>query len=160
MRRPALTGAQGPGVGPRLVRRRGLRGIAPTVFALSAAVVAAACGVGEASLPSPTTGTLTPSGSVRTLEVATALGDVLAFDPPSLTAPAEAPVVVAFRNPSAEPHNLTFIGPIETGTRTIVEPGGTDTVAFTTPAAGRYTFVCSIHQGMTGELVVEAGSGG
>ena len=37
-----------------------------------------------------------------------------------------------------------------------MDPGIEETVQFVAPAAGSYTFVCTVHLGMTGELRVIA----
>jgi plastocyanin len=56
-------------------------------------------------------------------------------------------------NAAGEPHNLTF-DTFAAGTVPLVRPGEHRAVTFTAPAPGRYQFVCTIHAGMTGVMVV------
>jgi plastocyanin len=81
----------------------------------------------------------------------------LKFDPAELTVKAGADVRVTFENRASVPHNLTFQAPINVATSTVVAPGTSETVQFKAPAAGEYPFVCTIHAGMGGKLIVEAG---
>jgi plastocyanin len=57
------------------------------------------------------------------------------------------------QNAAGEPHNLTF-DTFAAGTVSLVRPGQKQAVTFTAPAPGRYQFVCTIHAGMTGVMVV------
>ena len=109
--------------------------------------VAAACVMPVASRPSATPG--------LELVVSSARDDVLMFVPGELSAPAATLVRVTFRNDSNQAHNLTFQAPISAATHTIVEAGTSDAATFVTPGPGRYTFVCTIHMGMSGTLTVE-----
>jgi plastocyanin len=108
--------------------------------------VAAACAMPVASRSAPT--------PELELVVGSAAGDGLTFAPDAIAAPAESLIRVAFRNDSSEAHNLTFQAPISAATQTIVDAGTTDAVTFVTPAAGSYTFICTIHMGMSGTLTV------
>ena len=112
-----------------------------------ALAVAAACAMPVASRPSPTPG--------LELVVGSAPGDVLTFVPGAISAPAATLVRVAFRNDSSQAHNLTFQAPISAATQTIVEAGTSDAATFVTPGPGSYTFVCTIHMGMSGTLRVD-----
>lgn len=78
-----------------------------------------------------------------------------AFTPASLTAETGTTVRLIYRNSSDESHNLTFLSPLSAATETIVEPGQEDGLEFQAPAPGPYRFVCTIHPGMEGTLVVE-----
>lgn len=117
-----------------------------TVIVTLAVVAACAIPAGE-SKPSPT-----PAYEVV---VAVAPGDGLAFEPDAISAPPATLVRVGLRNDSSQAHNLTFQAPISAATRTIVEAGGSDSATFVSPGPGSYTFVCTIHMGMTGSLTVE-----
>lgn len=137
MRRPPLTTAR-----PRARVRRS------TVIWLG---LAAAVAVGAVAAASP---------SAVTLRVAIATGPVLAYDPAELRVSGATTVVIAFENDSQLEHNLTFTGPIAAATRTIVGPGERERLVVRLPGPGTYRFVCTIHDGMAGRLVVEPGSGG
>jgi len=98
-----------------------------------------------------------PSGETVEITVGTDTGAELKFDPAELTVKAGADVRVTFENRASVPHNLTFQAPINVATSTVVAPGTSETVQFKAPAAGEYPFVCTLHPGMGGKLVVEAG---
>jgi plastocyanin len=112
----------------------------------SAVVLAAGC---AAAMQPPSSA----SAPVE-LVVTTDVGADLRFVPGEVSAPARTRVRVVFRNVSTQSHNLTFEAPIAGGTRTIVEPGGSDTLELLTPGPGRYAFGCTIHMGMSGTLAV------
>lgn len=98
-----------------------------------------------------------PSGETVEITVGTDTGADLKFDPAELTVKAGADVRAAFENRASVPHNLTFPAPINVATSTIVAPGASEAVQFTAPAAGEYSFVCTLHPGMGGKLIVQAG---
>jgi glucose/arabinose dehydrogenase/plastocyanin len=115
--------------------------------------------VGGAS-PAPTASAApsnAPSGATVEITVGTDTGAELKFDPAEVTIQAGTAVRVTFENRSTVPHNLTFEAPINVATATVVEPGSSDTVEFKAPDPGEFTFVCTLHPGMSGTLVVEAG---
>lgn len=97
--------------------------------------------------------TAAPPDGVR-IAVATAPGETLAFDPVEVEIRSVVPVTMTFRNRSSVAHNLTFTKGLSVATRTIVEPGWDEVLHIVPPAAGTYPFVCTIHAGMTGKLVV------
>jgi plastocyanin len=98
-----------------------------------------------------------PSGETVEITVGTDTGADLKFDPAELTVKAGADVRVTFENRASVPHNLTFQAPVSVATSTVVAPGTSETVTFKAPAAGEYSFVCTLHPGMGGKLIVEAG---
>lgn len=135
------------------------RTVSATVVALF--LILAACG-GTASpqaTPEPPNASdpASPSKAADSVEltVATDTGSDLEFDPPAVTAPAGASVVLAFENKSTVPHNLTFDAPISAATATVVSPGASETLEFQAPDPGTYAFVCTLHPGMAGTLTVE-----
>jgi plastocyanin len=67
--------------------------------------------------------------------------------------------MVNFRNVSTVAHNLTFTDGLTAATRTIVDPGVVEQLHIIPPRPGTYPFVCTIHAGMTGQLVVAAPAG-
>lgn len=94
--------------------------------------------------------------------IASATGETLAFEPTEVDVSTGLPVDgrvgigVVFRNRSSLSHNVTFIGTLTAGTRTIVDPGMTDRIVIYPPAPGAYPFVCTVHDGMAGLLVVRS----
>ena len=93
-------------------------------------------------------------GEVVEITVGTDEGTELLFDPTEVSVPAGATVRLTFVNESTVPHNLTFGEPINAATATIVDPGAEETIEFTAPDAGEYTYVCTLHPGMDGTLTV------
>lgn len=116
-------------------------------MALAALVLSAACIPAAGGEPShgPTIGPLL---------IVTRPGE-RAFTPASMTAETGTTVRLTYRNSSDESHNLTFLGALSVATATILEPGQQELLEFPAPAAGHYRFVCTIHPGMEGSLVVE-----
>ena len=98
-----------------------------------------------------------PSAATVELAVGTDAGAELKFEPAEVTAPTGADVALTFENQSTVPHNLTFQAPINVATATIVAPGASETLEFTAPEAGEYPFVCTLHPGMDGTLIVDGG---
>ena len=109
----------------------------------------------EPTASGPTSGE--PSGETVEITVSTDTGADLKFDPAELTVQAGADVRVTFENRASVPHNLTFQTPINVATSTVVAPGTSETVEFKAPAAGEYSFVCTLHPGMGGKLIVQGG---
>ncbi len=93
-------------------------------------------------------------GEVVEITVGTDDGTELLFDPTEVTVTAGATVRLTFVNESTVPHNLTFGEPINAATANIVQPGAEETIEFTAPEAGEYTYVCTLHPGMEGTLIV------
>ena len=89
--------------------------------------------------------------------ITTAPGETLAFAPVETAVQASGPIALTFRNVSSLPHNLTFTAGLSGASRTIVEPGATDLLVLTPSASGAYRFVCTIHDGMAGTLIVKVG---
>lgn len=86
--------------------------------------------------------------------IASAPGETLAFVPAETAVRATGPIALAFRNESSLPHNLVFTAGPTAATRTIVEPGDEQQLLLEPLAPDRYPFVCTIHDGMAGTLVV------
>lgn len=84
-------------------------------------------------------------------------GKEYSFSPSSVSVNAGERVRVTFKNTGGAVHNFV-IQDLGVGTRTI-SPGQTDTVEFTAPSSGTYTFICSVpgHAigGMLGDLLVK-----
>ncbi len=97
--------------------------------------------------------TASPPRSVD-VTITTAAGNATAFDPAETVVHAARPIAITFRNASSLPHNLVFTAGLTAATRTIVEPGTSDELLFSPLAPGTYPFVCTIHDGMSGTLIV------
>ena len=114
--------------------------------ALALALALTACGGGSGGA----------DGGPATLEVGTGEGAELVFDPTTIQAPANTAVQLVFTNESdSQPHNLAFKEGIQEKTADLVQPGQSQTISFTTPGPGSYTYVCTIHPGMEGTLTVQ-----
>lgn len=114
---------------------------------LAALVLSAACIPAAGGQP-------TPGPTVGVPLIVTAPGE-RTFTPASLTGETGTTVRLIFRNSADEAHNLTFLSPLSAATKTIMEPGQEELLQFPAPPAGRYGFVCTIHPGMEGTLIVE-----
>jgi plastocyanin len=102
--------------------------------------------------------TATPP-QMAAVTIASAAGEVLAFEPAEASAPAGGPIRITFRNGSSLAHNLVFTAGLSAATRTIVDPGTSDELLLTGTAPGRYPFACTIHDGMRGSLIVIGSTG-
>ena len=136
-------------------------------YAAPTASPSAAASSGASAAPSgasaaPSGASAAPSGSASAPSDSGAGGAVqisalnIAFEQTSATAPADAPFTIHFNNKEAVPHNVDvkdssgaskFKGDIVTGPKE---------VDYQVPAlpAGDYTFVCDVHNNMTGTLKV------
>lgn len=115
---------------------------------LAVALTLTACGGGGG-------GTGADAGP-QTIAIGTDTGVALQFEPKTATAPANTAVQLTFTNNSAsQPHNLAFQEGITAATNVNMAPGTSETLSFTTPAAGAYKYVCTIHPGMEGTLTVQ-----
>jgi len=97
----------------------------------------------------------TTSSAAFGITITTAPGERLAFEPAETRLAEAGPVEITFRNGSSLSHNLTFIGGVNGSTQTIVQQGTTDRLLVVLPTPGAYPFVCTIHEGMSGRLVVQ-----
>jgi plastocyanin len=114
-----------------------------------AALLVAAC---FSAHPAPSA---TPPASIA-LTITTAPGERLAFEPSEPRVTGSGLITLTFQNASSMPHNLTFTAGLEAGTQTIVKPGTSDQLLLAPPPPGAYPFVCTIHEGMAGRLIVES----
>ena len=123
-------------------------------------LVAGACGAGSQPTTNPATApsspSVAPSGTTVEITVGTDTGAELKFEPGEVSVAAGADVRLTFENRSTVPHNLTFQGPPSVATSAVVAAGASETLEFEAPGAGAYEFVCTLHPGMAGTLVVEA----
>lgn len=122
------------------------------LVAATFAISACASGSGPASNPA----TDSPSGELLQITVGTDTGSELKFDPVDVTAQPGVDVRLTFENRSEVPHNLTFEAPINAASSTLVAPATSETLEFTAPGPGEYAFLCTIHPGMDGILLVAA----
>jgi plastocyanin len=112
------------------------------------ALTLAACSSGSSSAPATSVATSAPSGGTTSGKT-TIIIKGFAFSPNKITVAPGATVTVTNRDMTT--HTLTATkGGFDTGS---VGPGQTKT--FTAPKKpGTYPYICSIHQYMTGNLVV------
>lgn len=84
-------------------------------------------------------------------------GDTYRFDPSTITVHPGRVAVVLVNTGHGAPHDVTVLG-LPGAATPLASAGQTQTATFTAPAAGSYTFVCTIHrkQGQTGKLIVRA----
>lgn len=108
--------------------------------------------VGCVADPSATT---SPAAAID-VTITTAPGETLAFEPAETTVRGGGPVAMTFRNGSSLAHNLVFTAGLTAATQTIVKPGTSERLLLAPPAPGDYPFVCTIHDGMAGTLIVQA----
>jgi plastocyanin len=101
--------------------------------------------------------TAIPPGAVA-ITISTAPGEALAFEPAETIVRTIRPIALTFRNGSSLPHNVVFTSGLTAASRTIVDPGASDVVLLVPPAPGTFRFVCTIHSGMAGTLIVETAS--
>lgn len=96
-----------------------------------------------------------PSNSAQK-EIAV-LGNEFSFEPSSLTIKSGEKVKLTFKNMGKAPHDLT-ISELNVATKVIKE-GQSDTVEFTAPNSGTFSFICSVgnhaEKGMNGTVKVE-----
>lgn len=118
------------------------------------AIALAACTGGSGGSPSAAAQS-DSTGDLVEITVGTDTGTELLFEPAEVTVPAGALVRLTFVNQSTVPHNLVFDDPINASTAESVEPGTEETIEFVAPEAGEYTFVCTLHPGMEGTLIVQ-----
>jgi plastocyanin len=127
------------------MRRRTVLRCRPPALAIVGAAALAACSSGAS--PSPTAPVSVDSSALRVV------ARDLKFTTPAITAPADRPFQLVFDNQENLPHNVAiqapggdlFIGDVFNGPAQRV---------YSVPAlaAGSYTFICTVHPQMVGEL--------
>ena len=97
------------------------------------------------------------AGGPPPITVGTDPGAALQFEPKTVPAPANTNINLIFNNVATVVHNLKFepSSPITAATADQVPAGESQTLEFTTPGPGSYKFVCTLHPGMEGQLVVQ-----
>jgi plastocyanin len=105
------------------------------------------------------TSTASPVAAVD-VTISTGPGERLAFEPAATTVQTAGPITLTFRNGSSLPHNMTFTAGLSAATQTIVKPGSSEQLLLVPPAPGTYPFVCTIHDGMAGTLIVQPSASG
>jgi plastocyanin len=111
-------------------------------LAAAGLLVAAGCGA-----PAP--------GLTLNVEARAISPDQFAFSPTAIAAPANTAVSIRFANATAASHTFVLLSPIDRRSGRIVGPGETDRLDFTTPVAGTYWFVCTVHAEMRGVLEID-----
>lgn len=108
------------------------------------------------TMTSPTPQNSNPSSNAQMQKI-TVLGTDYAFSPSAIVLVKGEPAEITFKNNGAYPHNLS-IPDLNVKTKTI-QPGQTDTIAFTPTKTGSFGFLCTVpghaDRGMTGTLTVQ-----
>ena len=132
--------------------KRVLQGLA--LAGLAAMTVACSSG-GSSNTPAPTAAASGDTSSPATGGTTVVAKDI-AFQPTSLTIPADTATAITFDNQDAAPHNIAikdasgaqvFKGEIVTQTKV--------TYSVNALPAGTYGFWCEVHPNMTGTLTVQ-----
>lgn len=110
--------------------------------------------VSEQIRPAASAAPVEAAGAETMLVVGTDNDAALVFVPRTVEAPANTLVTLTFNNTSTQPHNLQIPPPIKGKTK-IIAAGASETITFTTPAAGSYKFYCTLHEYMIGTLQVK-----
>ena len=143
--RTAIIG--GSFAGEMLMRKLGVFGL------LGAIAVFQACGGGGGSNGIVTTPPPPPPPSPGTCAANTVCMQSASMDPSSLSVAKG--TVVTFSNPSGIAHNIVFDTPRSTGVIDIGPfPAGAAAVTRTFNESGTWNLRCTIHAGMTGQIVV------
>lgn len=117
---------------------------------LAAAVVLSACGGGSEG---ESGGTAVTAGGPPDAQVVTVeSNDRLEFAPATVNAKVGT-LTLTHRNGGAIPHNLVFADKALGGTQTLTE-GKEEAITLTFTRPGTYDFVCTIHSGQEGKVVV------
>lgn len=100
-------------------------------------------------------GSTTAAAENGVQQVTLTVGDDFRFDPSTITVHPGKVKITLVHNGHGAPHDFSLNG-FPTDHSGLVSAGQTTSTTFTTPSAGTYTFVCTLHvaQGMTGKLVV------
>ena len=114
------------------------------------ALVLSGCGGGEAA-PS-TAGAVTASGAPGAQTAAVVANARLEFAPETVQA-RPGTLTLTMTIEGGVPHDLTF-SDRSVGAAIPVTTSGSASQAYTLPAAGSYGFVCTLHTGMIGQVVV------
>lgn len=140
---------------------------APSVTATATNEDTAAPSPSEEPVTSPTTEPMDgPAANPTSIEVEArdSVFDVQPAQgvPGTIEAPANSEFTVRLVNEGVLPHNIAFLtkqggSPLADGANgDIIMEGESDSITFTTPAAGTYFFQCTVHpQEMIGEFVVK-----
>ena len=119
------------------------------------AAITVACSSGGGSTPAPTA-VSSPGASAPADSGTTVVAKDIAFNPTSLTIPADTATQITLDNQDAAPHNIAikdaggatvFKGEIVTQTKVTYDVDALP--------AGAYTFWCEVHPNMTGALTVQ-----
>jgi plastocyanin len=133
-----------------------MRNLRVVLAGVGLTVMLAACGNGpppdtsatSAATPGPVVGTVVTAPTTVAAKVIA--NDTLKFTPATTTVKAGG--VVEWSNTGTAPHTITFADPYGSLTDPSFGSGKTYAVQFT--VAGKYSYKCTIHPGMVGEIDV------
>jgi plastocyanin len=132
-------------------RRRVVIGLAVP----AALAVVAACTTQPSINRRPHSGSATASTVAGVQTITVTAGNTYRFDPSTITVHPGPVKLTLVNDGSGAPHDWTLLG-LPGAATTEIGSNTSTSVTFTTPAPGKYEFVCTIHQkqGQTGTLVV------
>lgn len=106
----------------------------------------------------PHVGATTAAAVDGVQQVTVTAGDTYRFDPSTITVHPGTVRITLVNAGQGAPHDWSLLG-MPAAATALTPAGATESVTFTAPAPGTYTFVCTIHerQGQTGTLVVLPG---
>jgi plastocyanin len=120
------------------------------------AAMTVACSSGGSSTPAPTAAS-SADASAPAAGGTTVVAKDIAFQPTSLTIPADTATAITFDNQDAAPHNIAIKDASgATVFKGEIQPGqGQITYNVNALPAGAYQFWCEVHPNMTGTLTVQ-----
>ena len=119
---------------------------------LATTLVLSACGGGDGDAGGSGEAAVTATGPADAQVVEVVSNDQIEFEPATVNAKVGT-LTLTHRNGGSIPHNLVFDDKSLGGTETLTE-GKEEALTLTFKEPGTYDFVCTIHSGQDGKVVV------